>query len=138
MLSGGNPTGGSNPSGTGSSINYVGKHAYAYSGTFPQSTNAATMLNFETGGQYIVGTLTCAGAVEFATPQSGGITGFKLSINNEVIFLADTETNENDQPGTISVDLILAPYSRVKLENISNSNDANELTTALFTGEVYA
>ena len=31
MLGGGNPVGSSNPAGVGSSINYVGKHAYAYS-----------------------------------------------------------------------------------------------------------
>ena len=32
MLGGGNPVGGSNPAGTGGSINFVGDHCYAYSG----------------------------------------------------------------------------------------------------------
>jgi hypothetical protein len=128
---------GSNPSGTGSSLFYIGEHCGAYSGTFVQSTSFQTMLDFETGPQYIVGTLTCAGAVEIATPQSGGTTGFQLKINDQVVWLADTETNENDQPGTVTVKLLLAPYSHVNLVNISNVGDTNELTTAVFTGRVY-
>ena len=138
MLGGGNPVGGSNPSGTGSSINYIGKHAYATSGTFEQSTSQQTMLNFTTGAQYIVGTLTCCGAVEMNTPQSGGITGFQLKINSEVVFLADTDTNANDQPGQATIKLLIPPFSHFNLVCEATADDADELVTAVFVGEVYA
>ena len=41
MLGGGNPVGGSNPTGIGSSINFVGNHCYAYSGSI-QSAGAGS------------------------------------------------------------------------------------------------
>ena len=60
MLGGGNPVvGGSNPSGTGSSINYIGEHAYAYSGEITSGSGTTkTLLNFITASNsYIVGTI---------------------------------------------------------------------------------
>ena len=130
-------TAGSNPSGTGSSINYIGNHAYAFSGTFGQSTSQQTLFDFSTGPQYIVGKLTCAGAVEMNTPQSGGITSWQLKINDEVVFLADTDTNANDQPGQAIIELFIPPFSHINLVNEASSDDADELTTALFVGRVY-
>ena len=60
MLSGGNPTGGANPSGTGSSINYIGNHCYANSGPVTvedANTGNTTLIDFTTGNAYIVATL---------------------------------------------------------------------------------
>ena len=45
---------GSNPAGTGSSINYVGNHAYAYSGIIASTTTEANMLDFTIGNQYVM------------------------------------------------------------------------------------
>ena len=44
MLGGGNPVSGANPSGTGTILNYIGSHAYAYSGDVSVDGNATTML----------------------------------------------------------------------------------------------
>ena len=46
---------GSNPAGTSTSLNYVGKHAYAYSGDVSVSGSLTTMLEFTTAEQYVVG-----------------------------------------------------------------------------------
>ena len=48
MLGGGNTVSGSNPSGTGSSISYIGNHAYAHSGLIGSATTEATQLKFST------------------------------------------------------------------------------------------
>ena len=54
MLGGGNPVSGSNPAGTGSSLNYIGKHAYGYSGVIAVNNVEKTLLQFSTGNLYIV------------------------------------------------------------------------------------
>jgi len=118
-------------------LTIIGKHAYAYSGTFVQSTSQQTMLDFTTGTQYILGILTCCGAVEMNTPQSGGITGFQLKINNQIVFLADTDTNANDQPGQATIELLIPPFSYINLVCEATAADVNELTTAVFVGKVY-
>ena len=122
---------------TGPGIRYIGQHAYAFSGPFPLSTTPATMLSFTTGAGYILGTLTCCGPVEFNTPQAGGACAFQLTLNGAVVWLADTDTGEEDHPGSASIDILLPPFTQVVLQIDSNNNDADELSTAVFTGRVY-
>ena len=57
MLGGGNPVSGANPSGTGTILNYIGSHAYAYSGDVSVDGNATTMLKMQTQNSYAVGTI---------------------------------------------------------------------------------
>ena len=61
MLGGGNPVSGANPAGTGQNLNYIGKHAYAFSGVVTDNSSgsaATTVLKFTTGNAYIVAKLT--------------------------------------------------------------------------------
>ena len=83
---------GSNPAGTGTSLNYIGDHVYAYSGTFQSLNATATMLQFTTGSEYIKGQLVCNGAIDFSTGNidSGVVTGFKISIDDQVVSLVKT------------------------------------------------
>ena len=39
MLGGGNPIGGANPAGVGSTLNYIGNHAYGASGSIDVDNN---------------------------------------------------------------------------------------------------
>ena len=48
MLGGSNPVSSANPAGIGTSLNYLGKHAYATSGQFADTQTQATMLKFTT------------------------------------------------------------------------------------------
>ena len=45
---------GSNPAGTGTSINYVGDFVYGYSGSMTVDDTETTMLEFTTGSELIV------------------------------------------------------------------------------------
>ena len=47
-------TAGGNPAGTGSGINYVGNHAYAYSGNVAVDNNITTLLQFNTQNNYVM------------------------------------------------------------------------------------
>ena len=47
---------GSNPTGTGTGLNYIGDHAYAYSGEVDNDgSSATTALKFTTGNEYVLG-----------------------------------------------------------------------------------
>ena len=47
---------GSNPTGTGTGLNYIGDHAYAYSGEVDNNgSSATTALKFTTGNEYVLG-----------------------------------------------------------------------------------
>ena len=47
-------TSGGNPVGTCTGLNYIGTHAYAYSGLVTADNNLTTILDFTTGGQQYV------------------------------------------------------------------------------------
>jgi len=49
----GNPVGGSNPSGTGGGLKYVGNHAYLMSGNVGVNDVETTLAEFATGEQYV-------------------------------------------------------------------------------------
>jgi len=54
MLGGGNPVGSSNPVGTGTSLNYIGKHAYGYSGQLSVANSEIDAIRFTTpDNQYV-------------------------------------------------------------------------------------
>jgi hypothetical protein len=107
----GNPAGGgSNPSGTGQSISYVGKHAYAYSGTVAATSAETTLLEFVTGGEYIVGTIQVSSG-----DDSNDDLKMQLYLNGEVIS-AEIYTNTYYAyiDGYNPIDIIIPPYSTFK------------------------
>ena len=130
-------TAGSNPSGTGSVLNYIGEHVYAYSGTFPATTSAQTTLEFTTGSEYIVGEMVTNGAITFGTASGGLITAFQISLNGEVVAITQIDTQSDHSPGPPTIPLVLAPYTHVKVEVDSDDNNASILSTTMFTGRVY-
>ena len=99
MLGGGNPVGGSNPSGTGSSINYIGEHAYAYSGpvTDAASGSAATScLKFTTSNSYIMATISW-----LTNYQGGNDTFVDILLDGQSVYTGVYDTDPhvvNDQP----------------------------------------
>ena len=89
---------GSNPSGTGTSINYVGierRYAFAYSGLITgvavQDTEN-TMFDFTIGSDFIVGTWRA-----FYDENAGDDMRFRLYLNDEVI--QSVSSNRNYETG---------------------------------------
>jgi hypothetical protein len=120
MLGGGNPVGGANPSGTGSVLNFVGEHAYLYTG-FSQVNNVrATIAKFSTGNLYIVGTFQPQMDTDTATDNYR----YRLLINGEVIIYEDVE-------------ILIPPNSEMEItaEN-ETDNTANDVG-AIVIGRVY-
>jgi hypothetical protein len=132
MISGGNPAGGQNPAGIGSSLNYIGKHAYMYTGEVAVGTSETTIAEFTTGGNsYLVGQWQ----PQILTNTTDDIL-FKFYINNQVIALV-VQTSTKDYSPFEEVEIIIPTDARIKItgENLG-SGDKN--VGSIITGEVYA
>ena len=133
MLGGGNPVS-ANPAGTGSNINYIGKHAYLYSGVVGVGSSETTIFEADVANnQYIVAQLQI-----FNGSVSNDDFTYKIKINNEIILqytIGQVSTNlyTSDEP----IDLILVGGSRIEV-TAQNSGVTPRDHTATLTGEVYA
>jgi len=139
MLGGGNPIGGSNPSGTGERLNYIGDFAYAYSGRHAASTTLTTRMKFTTGDSLFVGELTGMGAVyvDSGDLASGYITGWEVFFNGESIAGLKVDSAQEDQPHEYVIPLIIPANTLVEIKTVSNGADADRKTSTMLTGRVY-
>jgi hypothetical protein len=127
----GNPVG-SNPAGTGSSINYVGNHAYAYSGVSSIGTAYTSVLEFATSSIYIMSNLQV-----YSASISGTDLFIKVSINGEaVIESAYNQQGQLDPAGYVGHLLLIPPFSNVKVE-LKGSTGTSDLSATL-SGRTYA
>ena len=123
---------GSNPSGTGQGLNYIGDHAYAYSGEVAIAASSSadtTMLTFQTGNEYIVGKLNFSN-------DSGGTSDvyIDIKIDSQVVFTArysQAYQATNEQP----LPILLPAFAKVE---VIMGSDGNENMTAHYIGRVYA
>ena len=134
MLGGGNPVSGSNPTGIGSSINYIGKHAYASSGIINVDNNETDLLKFSVAsGQYVVATFY------FNMIQAQGEQYlYKIYVNEQVINGynapggSDTVTSA-DNP----IQVLLAPNDEVRATAQNSQTTAARDQIVSMVGEVY-
>jgi len=121
--------------GAGLELNYVGDHAYAYSGM--STASAQTLLEFTSGSKLIVGTITCAGSI----PNNGGgiangdISAFTLSMNGVEVARMKTDTAQEDMPTYAEYAILIPPYTAVKLT--VNSSGTQGVTSAMIIGKVH-
>jgi len=125
----GNVAGG-NPSGTGSSLNYIGEHCYAYSGKVASSATAFNLLDFTTGNSYILADLTCFYAVQ----GSGSDMQFTVKLNGEAIGQFNL-TDSNDLT-EFPVPFLIPSFSRFQIEQ-DNLAGGTEPVAATIVGRVY-
>jgi len=108
----GNVAGG-NPSGTGSSLNYVGDHAYAFSGQVADAASGSadtTCLDFATANTYIVADITW-----LTDYQGGNDTYIDILIDGQSVFTGVYDTDPhvvNDQP----MKILIPPNSRFQFK----------------------
>ena len=138
MLGGGNPVGSSNPSGTGSSLSYVGDHAYANSGFFTaaETTNGLDVLKFSTGNSYIVGTLTFNGYAAVSEPPFGTDGACELKFNDEIVAVLKNSTASEVMPTNQFIDIIIPPYTKVNVRIEADGTNTTVGATVLIQGRV--
>ena len=139
MLGGGNPVAGSNPTGVGSSINYIrtdGKtFAYAYSGPVVVNNTTVTALKFTTGTVTVEGEVELSGNMAFM--GSNKLIGLIIKFDGQKIssnqYLTNNSQNFHDVD---SLNLIIPPYTNVEIDIITD-NAADIDYFATLTGRAY-
>jgi hypothetical protein len=126
-----------NTASIGLDIHVIGNHAYALSGMFGASTAEQTMLDFTSGNYYLVGRLTFTGFVRPEAPQSGSISAALLSFNGIPIAILKNDGANETQPTTSYSEIIIPPYTNVKVTVESSDDDADNDGSVLITGKIF-
>jgi len=131
----GNPTGGSNPSGTGGGINYIGEHAYGMSGEFDFTNDTAYGLAFNTSNEYVVANVTFGCSVASALNVM-----FEIKINDEVIYrqIADEGQQSGGPAGLNEIQILFPSFSKIQLGIANATSTATEQGSIVMVGRVYA
>jgi hypothetical protein len=130
----GNVTG-SNPAGTGSSINYIGDHAYAFSGEGTSGSGTTiTLLDFSTAsGSYIVGTIQFG----FGGVKSNDDERAEIYVDSQLV-AANIYNNNYERSELNSFRVILPPSSRITVKLVKVTGTADVPSFAWLRGRVYA
>ena len=129
----GNPVGGSNPTGTGSGLNYISEFAYAYSGEISATGDTGgatvTMLDFTTGGTLFVGTLDFSSSV-----TSGTDVFLEMSLDGQNVITLEEDSDPN-HPGVTEFKIIIPPFSKVIVK--WGLAAGTKVATAIMQGKIY-
>jgi len=112
----GNVAGGANPGGIGSSIHYIGNHAYAQSGSIQNAGTGGPdtlLLKFNTGNSYIVGKM------DFGTTNAAGHDTYLNLIYDGQTIMEIKDSNAGIVP--MRFDIFIPPQTEVEVKWGSNS-----------------
>ena len=128
---------GSNPAGTGTGLNFIrtdeGTFAFANSGAIGASTTSSIVLQFNMGSNTLVGHINFNQQCQYAN-QASGVYSAQVSYNDEVIALKLVEATDFYDP---SLNIVIPPYTDVKIEVKSADDTSTEKITVVLTGRVY-
>ena len=128
----GNVAGGGNPAGIGNTLNYIGDHVYAHSGSIEVNNSDVTLLEFSVAGnQYITAKITIG-----SQAGTGDDLKYKVLINNEEVYSA-YEALVN-MPTQNALNILLEPNSRVKIEGRNVGSATGRAVQVVLIGRVYA
>ena len=131
----GNVAGG-NPSGIGTSLNYIGDHAYAYSGGIDVDENVTSLLKFTTGGLYVKGRFQ----PQYFVANAGQATeDYRFAVkfdSQEVSSTLIAEGTDRDAFYNV-VNLIIPPYTKVEITAANVTDTNTRAVGAIVTGRVY-
>jgi len=121
-----------NTAAVGLNLNVIGKHAYAYSGSLDVTNVVSTLLEFTTGGTYLVGFFNI-------------ISGFSGNTNDDYLWIvyfngvlvgAVNLTSSKDLDSN-RLDLIIPPYTTVKVTCQNATDTSSHAQGAIITGRIY-
>ena len=123
---------GSNPAGVGSSLNYIGDHAYAYSGTVDVDNNETTLLDFSVGNGYVV-----AKFQPYNNFIGGTDSQFKIYLDEQLIMVTHMASSSTGTPFE-EMELLIPSYTRVRITG-KNATDTGTISVlGTISGRVYA
>ena len=137
-----NPVAGSNPAGTGTTLNYVrsGKrsYAYAYSGLVDVNNNETVLAEFTTGSEIIEAIIQNFYAGVSSGSQPNPNVQFQTKFNSQVITSYVTFDSATDNAVKNAIHVVIPPYTKVSLVAINAETTAVIQLAATINGRVYA
>ena len=132
-LIGGGGTGnvaGGNPSGTGSSVNYIGNHVYGYSGSITCGTNYTRLMKFTMGNSYAKIRFNPV----YFTEDTGEDCFWQVLIDEQAILHIEITSSAAATP-LQEVTLILPSFAEITIQ--AKAASATRLLGATIAGRVY-
>jgi len=127
---------GGNPSGVGNTLNYIGDHAYAYSGGIDVDNNATSLLKFTTGGLYVKGRFQ----PQYFVANAGEATEdyrFAVKFDNQEVSVTLIAEGTDRDAFYSKVNLIIPPFTTVEVTAQNVSDSTTRSVGAIITGRVY-
>jgi hypothetical protein len=125
---------GSNPAGTGTSLNYIGDHAYGYSGLVQTAgdNTYSTAMEFTIGQNYVLAQVQLC-------PASGNADdlAFRMLIDGQAVgefYTSNPPSEFNASP----VPFLIPSYSKVTIEIKNGQGSTARDTYIMIVGRVYA
>jgi len=124
--------------GKGEALELVGDFAYAYNQS-EMTVAATTVLEFTTGNYLFVGQVEYVGPIKFTggTIALGGVGGMSIALAGNVIAYLKQDTNEEDMALPSTYNLIIPPYTAVKIQTINGGDISDYIQTTSITGRIY-
>ena len=131
----GNVAGSSNPSGVGTSLNYIGNHVYGNSGKVDVAAAEIALIDATTANNsYIVAKIQLGCLV--ATSDDYGL---RIKIDGEnVMAVRMSNIGQNYLYGDYPFHLLIPPSSRIEVTLANFASDTAREWYAILEGEVYA
>ena len=127
--------GGGSAAGVGTSLNYIGNHVYANSGTVSVPTAVTTLLDGTTANNSYV----LAGIQLGCINKVSDDFDMEIKINGEIVMGIQLDnTNQEYSYGMYPITLVIPPNSRIQLTLTNISQDVGRDWYAILTGRVYA
>jgi hypothetical protein len=128
---------GGNPAGIGTSLNVIGDHCYATSGTITTGNTAATMLQFGTGAYY------CIVNISYSVTRGagGGTDNYELAIefDGQAVMHAETASPASPTGPLVQLnEILIPPYTNVTMTTQNRSQDVDHDSFVTISGRVYA
>ena len=136
---GGGPVGFANSfTGPAEALEIIGDHAYGFTGVISGNTSPKTGFDFVSGNYYFVGTFQYNAPTDDDNPSLSNSGTANIRFNGTSIALlkaGDDDANKTAQ--SVTMDIIIPPYTEVTVILDSNDTQADRYFSASFTGRIY-
>jgi hypothetical protein len=124
---------GSGGAGTSSSLNYIGDHAFLYTGFSTVDNVKKTIASFSTGGFYVLGTFQ----PQYDTNTATDNYGFEILLNDEKIGSTQI-TSATDYSPYQEMEILIPPFSKIEITAQNKTDTSDNDVGAIIIGRVYA
>ena len=125
-----------NTASTGLNLNIIGDFIYGFSGSIGVGNSETDLLDYTTGNYYVVGGWFANFNQLTSDPIATEDFRFVLYLNDIQIAMMETADSQQASRATVQ-DLIIPPFTNVKVTGRNYTGSANEPCGVVITGKVY-